>query len=101
MPQAGDNSDKLLKSYTDRIVGLLGQIAEIKSEVKEELTAAKGAGLDIKALLKVSKELMMEEGQREKQLSFEWEVDAYRRVVGLPTGAPNAQPQPVPALRVV
>ncbi len=85
MAAAGDNSNQLLKSYAQRIAGLMDQINDIKSEVKSELQAAKSAGLDTKALNKIVKEMGMEPDAIQKQLAFEWEVDAYRRVVGLPT----------------
>ena len=61
MAAAGDNSNQLLKSYAQRISGLMEQINDIKSEVKSELQAAKSAGWDTKALNKIVKELGMDD----------------------------------------
>lgn len=79
------NSEALLKRHADTIKDLVEQINDLKGEVKIELAAAKSSGLDVKALNKIVKELLMDSDQREKQLAFEWEVDAYRQAVGLPT----------------
>ena len=85
MIQSGDNSDKMLKRFAERIAHLMDQIKDIKDEVKTELQAAKAAGLDTKALNKVVREMGMDADDQQKQLAFEWEVDAYRKVVGLAT----------------
>jgi uncharacterized protein (UPF0335 family) len=85
MADKGDNSDVMLKRFAERIAGLMGQIQEIKDEVKTELEAAKASGLNTKALNKIVRELGMDEDKRQSQLEFEWEVDAYRKAVGLPT----------------
>jgi len=85
MTQAGDNSDKMLKRFAERIAALMDQIKDIKDEVKTELQAAKAVGLDTKALNKVVREMGLEPDQMQKQLLFDFEVGAYRRAVGLPT----------------
>ena len=85
MPQAGDNSDKMLKRFAERIVALTEQMSDIQEEIKTERKAAKDAGFDVKALNKVVKELGMDSDAQQKQLLFDFEVDAYRKAVGLPT----------------
>lgn len=85
MADKGDNSDVMLKRFAERITALTDQINDIKGEIKTELEGAKASGLNTKALNKIVKELGMDTEAREKQLAFEWEVDAYRKVVGLPT----------------
>lgn len=85
----GDNSDKVLKSYADRIASLMGEMKALKSDVKDELKAAQKQGIDVKALLRVVKELGMDSDQRANQLSFEFVLSDYRRAVGLPTAPPN------------
>lgn len=85
MADKGDNSDVMLKRFAERIAALTDQINDIKAEIKTELEAAKASGLNTKALNKIVREMGMDEDKRTAQLEFEWEVDAYRKVVGLPT----------------
>ena len=85
MPKAGDNSNAELKRFAERIADFMGQIQEIKDDLKLELKAAKDAGFDIKALNKVVREMTMEPEKQEAQLEFDWAVGAYRRVLGLKT----------------
>ncbi len=79
------STDALIKTAAKTILALREQVSDINDEIKGELAAAKSSGIDIKALNKVIKEMAMDNEGREKQLSFEWEVDAYRAIVGLPT----------------
>lgn len=83
--EVGSNSDVTLKRFAERIAGLLDQIKDIQAEVKTEMDSAKAAGFSTKALNKVVKEMGLDEEKRQAQLEFEWEVDTYRRIVGLPT----------------
>lgn len=83
MPQAGDNSDKLLKSHAHVLSSLMEQVKEIKADIKLELKAAKDAGLDVKALVKIVREMGMDEDQRSKQLEFDLVVGDYRKRVGI------------------
>lgn len=85
MAGTGDNLDRTLKSYASRIAGLMDQIKDIREEVKGEVAAAKQAGLDTRALLRVVKEMGLPPEAREKQLEFELVVDDYRKAVGLLT----------------
>ncbi len=87
MATAGDNSDKLLKDCARRIAALMDEIKDLREDVKKEVAAAKLQGLDPRALLRVVREMGMDEDQRAKQLAFEFVVDDYRRAVGLTPAA--------------
>jgi len=83
MATTGDNSDKLLHSYAERLAGLRGQLKEIGDEIREESNAAKKAGIDPRALNKVVREMMMPEDKRSAQLELDLTVDDYRVRLGL------------------
>lgn len=79
----------------ERIVKFSEQIDELREDLKLELTAAKGAGYDLKALRRVIKELRMSTDEREDQLTFDLVVDSYRAGVDLVTAAEMAgRPKP-------
>lgn len=85
MSDKGHNSDALIRRHAERIKDLMDQIADITDEIKTERDAAKGSGLNVKALNKVVKELLMDDDKRQAQLELDFNVDAYRKIVGLPT----------------
>lgn len=89
MAAKGSNSEALLKQHAQVITTLVGQINDLKSEVKDELSAAKSSGLNVKALNKIVRELLMDNDKRTDQLELELEIDLYRRAVGLPTEVPE------------
>lgn len=89
MAGKGSNSETLLKQHAQVITTLVGKINDLKDEVKTELQAAKSSGLNVKALNKIVREMLMDNDKRTDQLEFELEVDLYRKAVGLPTEVPE------------
>lgn len=85
MSAPGDNSDKELKRIANAIVDLTSQKAEIEADIKTWRKSAKDAGFDVKALNRVVRELGMDADGQQAQLLLDFETDAYRRAVGLPT----------------
>lgn len=83
--ESGSNSDAQLKGFALRIQTLEEEKVALVERIAEEYAAAKTTGFDPKALKKAIKELGLDEDKRQLTLQFEWEVDAYRKALALPT----------------
>lgn len=88
----GTNSKEALLGFARRVEKLDQEMAALSEDRKQVLAEAKSSGFDEKALKKVIKELAMDEGKRDKQLSFELVVDTYRKALDLPTNEAVERP---------
>lgn len=80
-----------LKRRVDRRARLLDEIAEKQDELKELKAEDKADGYNEKALAAAVKSVRKGIQWHADQLSFELEVDTYRKAVGLTTDAAVAQ----------
>ena len=76
-------SNSELKTYATTLVGYLREIDEINGAIKDLTGSAKDAGLNVKALRKVARELLMETDKRDKLYEDEDQLEMFREAVGL------------------
>ena len=75
------NSD--LKTYASELAGHLREIANVQEIVKDLIASAKDAGINVKALRKVAREMTLEREKREKIYEDEAQLSMFRDEVGL------------------
>ncbi len=75
------NSD--LKTYASELAGHLREIANVQEIVKDLIASAKDAGINVKALRKVAREMVMESDKRAKLYEDEDQLSLFREQVGL------------------
>jgi uncharacterized protein (UPF0335 family) len=75
------NSD--LKTYASELAGHLREIANVQETVKDLIASARDAGLNVKALRKVAREMVMESDKRAKLYEDEDQLSLFREQVGL------------------
>lgn len=75
------NSD--LKTYASELAGHLREIANVQEIVKDLIGSAKDAGINVKALRKVAREMVMESDKRAKLYEDEDQLSLFREQVGL------------------
>ena len=75
------NSD--IKTYASELANHLREIASVQEIVKDLIASAKDAGINVKALRKVAREMTMEQDKREKIYEDEAQLSMFRDEVGL------------------
>lgn len=75
------NSD--LKTYASELAGHLREIANVQEIVKDLIASAKDAGINVKALRKVAREMVMESDKRAKLYEDYAQLEMFRETVGL------------------
>jgi uncharacterized protein (UPF0335 family) len=83
----GSNARSQLQSFAERIQRLEEEKKALLGDIADTYEEAKSTGLNPKALKRAIKELSLEGDKRQLTLAFEWEVDAYRDALGIPTMA--------------
>lgn len=72
-----------IKTYADQLSDILMQIEDRKVEAASLLEAAKEAGIDVKALRKVAKEMVMGSDKLLRKYEDEQQLDMFRIAVGI------------------
>ena len=75
------NSD--IKTYASELANHLREIASVQEIVKDLIASARDAGLNVKALRKVAREMVMESDKRAKLYEDEDQLSLFREQVGL------------------
>lgn len=70
-------------TYAKELAGKLNSIAALQDEAKDIIASAKDAGINVKALRKVAREMTMEQDKREKIYEDEAQLSMFRDEVGL------------------
>jgi hypothetical protein len=73
-----------LKSHFDRAVGILGQQAELRSDLAEWRKQAKDDGLAPAVIIKLAREHLRDAEQRRKAAEAAETEELYRQGLGLP-----------------
>ena len=76
-------SKSQIKEFADQYADILIAIDDLRVELKAIEDAAKEAGINIKAMKRVAKELTMEASKLAKRLDDESQLDMFRTAVGL------------------
>lgn len=79
-PQVGDNSNKHLKSFVERIERLLEEKQALAEDIKEVMAEAKGNGYDPKILRKV---IAIRKQDAAKRAEEEALLDSYLLALGV------------------
>ena len=74
----------LLKSHFDRAVNLIGQKANLRSDIAEWRKQAKDEGLDPSVIFKLARDHLRNSEQRRKAEQAAETEELYRRGIGLP-----------------
>jgi uncharacterized protein (UPF0335 family) len=72
-----------MKKYAEQLSDVLMQIADLQLEAKGIVDAAKDEGIDVAALKKVAREMIMDGEKLQKRLDAEAQLDLFREEVGL------------------
>ena len=72
-----------IETYAKQVASALQEIAEAQGRIKDILGSAKDAGVNVKALRKVAREMCMDSDKRDKLYDDEDQIDMFRSVVGL------------------
>lgn len=72
-----------ITAYAEELAGKLTSIASLQSEAKDLINSAKDAGINVRALRKVAKELIMDSDKRKKLYDDEDQLQLFREDVGL------------------
>lgn len=75
------NSD--LKTYASELADHLREIANTQDAIKDLIGSARDAGINVKALRKVAREMVMESDKRAKLYEDEDQLSLFREQVGL------------------
>ena len=76
-------SNANITTYAKQAASILQEISEAQERLKDIMGSAKGAGLNVKALRKVAREMCMDTDKRDKLYDDEDQIDMFRSVVGL------------------
>ena len=76
-------SNAKLTTYARQAAAHMREIDEARELLKDILQSAKDAGLNVKALRKVAREMTMEQDKREKIYEDEAQLSMFRDEVGL------------------
>ena len=76
-------SKSQIKEYSDQYADILIAIDDLRVELKAIEDAAKEAGINVKAMKKVAKELTMEASKLAKRFEEEIQLDLFRAAVAL------------------
>lgn len=80
-------SNAEIKTYARELADVLRQIAASQEAAKDLIASAKDAGVNVKALRKVAREMVMESDKRQKLYDDEEQLNLFRDAVGLTAGA--------------
>ena len=76
-------SNAEIKTYARQLADVLRQIAASQDEAKDLIASAKDAGVNVKALRRVAREMVMESDKRQKLYDDEEQLSLFRDAVGL------------------
>lgn len=76
-------SNAQIATYARELAARLREIANTQDAIKDIIGSAKDAGLNVKALRKVARELLMETDKRYKLYEDEDQLEMFREAVGL------------------
>ncbi len=79
-----------ITAYAEELAGKLTSIASLQSEAKDLINSAKDAGVNVRALRKVAREMVMDSEKRKKLYDDEEQLSMFRDEVGL-TGSKFAE----------
>ncbi|CCB64452.1 DUF2312 domain-containing protein [Hyphomicrobium sp. MC1] len=72
-------------AYARELADNLRELASVQERVKDLIGSAKDAGINVRALRKVAREMVMESDKREKLYEDEEQLCLFRTEVGLTT----------------
>ncbi len=72
-----------IRQYADELSDILMKIEDLKVEASAIIDAAKEAGINVKALRKVAKEMTMQSDKLHQRFEDEAQIDLFRDHVGL------------------
>lgn len=72
-----------MKQYAEQLSDVLMRASDLKAEADAIIDAAKAAGVNVKALRKVAKEMTMEASKLATKFEDEEQLDMFRKEVGL------------------
>lgn len=76
-------SNAQIATYARELAGHLREIAGIQDAIKDLIGSARDAGINVKALRKVAREMVMESDKRAKLYEDEHQLEMFRETVGL------------------
>lgn len=76
-------NNELIRATAKELAGILTQIAELQEDAKTIIGNAKDSGMNVKALRKIAREMVMESDKREKLYADEDQLHLFRDAVGL------------------
>lgn len=76
-------SNAQIAIYARELAARLREIANTQDAIKDIIGSARDAGLNVKALRKVARELLMETDKRDKLYEDEDQLEMFREAVGL------------------
>lgn len=77
------SSNAQIETYAKQYASVLQEIAEAQERGKDLIASAKDAGLNVKLLRKVAKEMVMDFGKRQKLYEEEEQLSLFRCACGL------------------
>ena len=75
-----------ITAYAEELAGKLTSIASLQLEAKDLINSAKDAGVNVRALRKVAREMVMDPDKRAKLYADEDQLDDLRFQLGLVPG---------------
>ena len=72
-----------ITAYAEELAAKLTSIASLKSEAKDLINSAKDAGVNVRALRKVAREMVMDSEKRAKLYEDEGQLVMFRAELGL------------------
>ena len=76
-------SNAQIATYARELAARLREIANTQDAIKDIIGSARDAGINVKALRKVARELLMETDKRDKLYEDEDQFEMFREAVGL------------------
>lgn len=76
-------SNSEIQTYAKQLSAILSEVAELQEQAKDVVASAKDAGLNVKALRKVAREMLMDSDKRKKIYDDEGQTDLFRSECGL------------------
>ena len=76
-------SNAQIATYASELAGHLREIASTQDAIKDLIGSARDAGINVKALRKVAREMVMESDKRAKLYEDEDQLSLFREQVGL------------------
>lgn len=72
-----------ITAYAEELAGKLTSIASLQSEAKDLINSAKEVGVNVRALRKVAREMVMDSEKRAKLYEDEGQLEMFRAELGL------------------